>query len=162
MKTKTFFLLVILIAYAVFTSPAFAVDENTSLYDTLNPPKPTPMQSGNLGDSLNLPASAVTKSNSCGAIKDFASAVECARAGIIQPLIYLLFALALVYFLYGVLQYIRKGGDEDSQREARSMMIFGIIAIAVMVSVWGLVNFLTNSFKLDNQTPIVPKISLLK
>jgi hypothetical protein len=41
-------------------------------------------------------------------------------------------------------------------------MIFGIIAIAVMVSVWGLVNFLTNSFKLDNQTPIVPKISLLK
>ncbi len=103
-----------------------------------------------------------SSAGSCGNIKDFASFVNCIRDGIIQPLIYLLFALAIVYFLYGVLQYIRKGGDEDSQREARSMMIFGIIAIAVMVSVWGLVNFLTNSFKLDNASPIVPKISLLK
>lgn len=33
------------------------------------------------------------------------------------------------------------------------MMIYGIIGLFVMVSVWGLVNLLSNTFKLDKQFP---------
>ncbi len=53
-----------------------------------------------------------------------------------------LFALALVMFLIGVLQYVA-GGDNEEKREAgRNMMVFGIIALFVMISVWGLVKIL--------------------
>lgn len=55
-------------------------------------------------------------------------------------------ALAVVYFLWGVTQYIMKAGDEEAQKGARDTMIWGIIAIFVMVSVWGLVNLLQNTF----------------
>ncbi len=53
-----------------------------------------------------------------------------------------LFALALVMFLVGVLKYV-KGGDNEEAREAgRGLMLFGIIALFVMTSVWGLVKIL--------------------
>lgn len=55
-------------------------------------------------------------------------------------------ALAVVYFLYGVTQYIMQAGNEEKRTEARNTMIWGIVAIFVMVSVWGLVNLLQDTF----------------
>lgn len=52
----------------------------------------------------------------------------------------ILISLALVAFMWGVLKYILPAGDEGKMKEGRQMMIYGIIGIAVMVSVWGLVN----------------------
>ncbi len=63
----------------------------------------------------------------------------------------LLLAAAVVYFLYNVFQFVvLSGGDAEKRDEARSGIIYGIIGIAVMASVWGLVNFFTGSLKLDN------------
>jgi hypothetical protein len=53
-----------------------------------------------------------------------------------------LFGLALVMFLVGIIKYV-KGGDNEEAREAgRGLMLFGIIALFVMVAVWGLVKIL--------------------
>ena len=73
----------------------------------------------------------------------------------------LILAAAVVFFLWGVFQYVKAGGDEDAQKEGRSHIINGIIGIAVMVSVWGLVNFFTRSAGLSNtvqQAPALPTI----
>ena len=50
-----------------------------------------------------------------------------------------LFLVATVIFLYGVIRYIAAGGDEDKVSEARNMIIWGIIFLAVMIAVWGFV-----------------------
>ena len=73
----------------------------------------------------------------------------------------LILTAAVIFFLWGVFQYVRSAGDEDAQKEGRAHIINGIIGIAVMVSVWGLVNFFTRSAGLSNtvqQAPALPTI----
>jgi len=54
--------------------------------------------------------------------------------------------LALLVFLYGIFTYIRSSDDEGTRKEGRTYMIYGIIGIFVMVSVWGFVRILTGTF----------------
>lgn len=72
----------------------------------------------------------------------------------------LIIGLAVVYFLWGVLQYVTAGGDEEKKTLARSTMIYGVIAIFVMVSVWGLVNVLGGTFNFSgaNRPTQIPQI----
>jgi hypothetical protein len=55
-------------------------------------------------------------------------------------------SIALVAFLWGVKNYVASGGDEKKVGEGRDMMVYGIIGLAVMVSVWGLVGIVTSTF----------------
>ncbi len=66
--------------------------------------------------------------------------------------------LALIYFIYGVAKYIMNAGDPEAQKEARSVMIWGIVALFVIVSVWGLITVLQNTFVggAPAQTPDIP------
>lgn len=57
-----------------------------------------------------------------------------------------LIACAVVYFLYGVLQYVIMGDDEEKKEKAKSTILYGIVGIFVMVSVYGLVKLVQNTF----------------
>lgn len=59
--------------------------------------------------------------------------------GGINLVIVFLFLVATVIFLWGVVRYIAAAGDEDKTAEARNMIMWGIIFLAVMVAVWGFV-----------------------
>lgn len=63
-------------------------------------------------------------------------------AGLINQIVPLLIAIALVFFLWGVVTFILAADDEDARKAGRSKMIWGIVALFVIVSVWGLVGFL--------------------
>ncbi len=62
---------------------------------------------------------------------------------IINPLIRLLFAAALVLFFWGVLQFIRGAGDEKSRETGKEHMIWGIVGMAIMVSVFAIISLAT-------------------
>ncbi len=94
---------------------------------------------------LPLLAAAQQVTNFSDVDSSFQSIIDIINVYIIPILV----GIAVVYFMLGVLKYVRAGGDETARTEGRHMMIFGIIAIAVMVSIWGLVNFLRNSFGLS-------------
>jgi len=68
--------------------------------------------------------------------------------------------LALLGFFYGLAKFIFSASDPDKQKEGRSIMIWGVVALFVMVSVWGLVNFLGNSLDIDqgDASPDVPTV----
>ncbi len=73
----------------------------------------------------------------------------------------LLIILATLYFLWGVFNYVIKPEEKE---HARTQIVWGLIGLAVMVSVWGLVRFLTDSFGLTNETspantPKLPSIN---
>ncbi|HEY4493776.1 MAG TPA: hypothetical protein VJB98_04130 [Candidatus Paceibacterota bacterium] len=65
---------------------------------------------------------------------------------ILGLLIPLIIGLGLVYFIWGLVQFIGKAGDEAGRTEGKAKMLWGIIAIFVIVSVWGLVGILRESF----------------
>lgn len=56
-----------------------------------------------------------------------------------------LIALGIVYFVWGVVQYVIADGEE-AKKKGRDRMIFGIIGLAVIIAVWALVNVLLDTF----------------
>jgi hypothetical protein len=54
-------------------------------------------------------------------------------------------SLAVVYFIWEVFQYAI-AGDEEKKAKAKTGMIWGIVGIFVMVSIWGLVAILQSTF----------------
>jgi len=59
---------------------------------------------------------------------------------IVNLIIPILFAVALLGFFYGLVMYIF--GSEQNADQAKKTMIWGVVALAVMASIWGLVSFL--------------------
>lgn len=79
--------------------------------------------------------------------------------GLLDTLVPILIVLALVYFIWGVIKYITSTGDEEGQSQARNIMIWGIIALFVIVSVWGLVAVLQSTFGVGTGSFITPPTS---
>lgn len=71
---------------------------------------------------------------------------------IINTLIPIVAALALLYFFWGLAKFIlsRKDNPEGAE-EAKGIMVWGVVALFVMMSVWGLVRFIQSAFDIDNQ-----------
>ena len=66
----------------------------------------------------------------------------------------LIFAASFLVFLYGVARkYIFSNGDQGSVEEGHKLILWGIIGFVVMVSVWGLVNVVSNTFGLTDVNP---------
>src|SRR3989344_3725094 len=64
-------------------------------------------------------------------------------------LVPVLFALAFIVFLYGIVsKYIFSHGDETKVAEGHKLILWGIVAFVVMISLWGLVNVVANTFGL--------------
>jgi hypothetical protein len=73
---------------------------------------------------------------------------------IVAQLIPIMFALAIVWFFWGLVTFLRNAGDEKAQQAAKGQMIWGVVAIAVMVSIYGLVNWLRSTLGIGAETSI--------
>ena len=65
---------------------------------------------------------------------------------IINPLLALLFAGALVYFILGLMKLIFSGGNSGQATEGKTHMVWGLIGMAIMVSVYGLLQIILTTF----------------
>jgi hypothetical protein len=73
----------------------------------------------------------------------------------LNALIGLFITLAIVVFFWGLIKYLWSGG-EDKAAGLQTMM-YGVIAIFVMVSIWGIIRLLQNTFNVQSTDPIIPK-----
>lgn len=74
----------------------------------------------------------------------------------ISLLIPIVAALALLYFFWGLAKFILAAGNESAKAEGKQIMVWGIIALFVMMSVWGLVKTLQMTFSVSDSTAIPP------
>jgi hypothetical protein len=72
---------------------------------------------------------------------------------LIGAIIPLLTALATVYFIWGVVEFIKNSDNEAKRKEGRARLTWGIVALFVMVSVWGIVAILRGTFGVENVIP---------
>ena len=78
-------------------------------------------------------------------VKDLIRAV----GGLINPIIAILVGVALLAFFWGLAKFIfRVGGDEKAVEEGKRIMKWGLIALFVMVSFWGIVIFIQRALNL--------------
>ena len=84
--------------------------------------------------------------------------------GIFIIVIPIIMTLALLYFLWGLAQYILGAGDEEKRKAGRDMMIYGIIALFVMAAVWGLVGVLgrTVGVGTGGAIPDLPEVPVIR
>jgi hypothetical protein len=66
--------------------------------------------------------------------------------GIGSTITYILVALAVLFIVWNVVRYIIMGADPAAKSAAGLNVLWGIVGLFVIVSIWGLVNILTNTF----------------
>ncbi len=83
----------------------------------------------------------------------------CKLNDLLTMVIPLLIILAVIYFIWGVITYV-VGGDEEAKKEGRNRMIYGIIGLVVIISVWGLVRIVANTLGIGTtqETIIYPTV----
>lgn len=69
----------------------------------------------------------------------------------------MLVTLAIIVFIWGVVKYISKADDSTEREEGRKFMLYGIIGLFVIVSVWGLVGIIQGTFGLSTN-PLIPQL----
>lgn len=77
---------------------------------------------------------------------DVLSLVKSIDRVIINPIIFFLFAVAMVYFLYGVAQYFMSSDNEEVRSKSKTHMIWGVVGLFIMVGVFGIMRILLNTF----------------
>ena len=71
---------------------------------------------------------------------------------LINPTITVVVGLAIVFFFWGLAQFILHSGDQKTHEEGKNKMLWGIIAIFVMVSIWGIVAWIGGVFGISTST----------
>lgn len=67
-----------------------------------------------------------------------------------------LLVLATLVFLWGILKYITAGGDAAKIAEARSYILWGIVGLAVMASVWAIISYLKDTLGIEGGDNTIP------
>lgn len=73
---------------------------------------------------------------------------------VLNPLIWLLFAVALVIFLWGVVEFLRER-DSNSQKanDGKQHLLWGLVGMFIMVSAFAILNLIKNVLGSTIPTP---------
>ena len=69
--------------------------------------------------------------------------------GYINLLIPIIITLAIIYYMWNTVQGMWKLKDGKVDADWSKSMLYGIIAIALMVSIWGVLRILASTFKIQ-------------
>lgn len=104
-----------------------------------------------LGLAPAVALAAVTPASTCipGAPVTDLISLLCKIGYILNAIVPVLVALGVVYFIWGVITYVISS-DEEAKKAGRNRIIFGIIGLAVIVGMWGLVRILGTTFGIQS------------
>lgn len=73
-----------------------------------------------------------------------------------------LMGLAFLVFVWGLAKFIGKAGDAKSHEEGKNLMKWGIIALFIMLSFWGILEFFYRDFGFQRPFgfPLLPTRSI--
>lgn len=64
---------------------------------------------------------------------------------VINPIIYFIFSLGTILFLFGIIRFFLNPTDEKIRGESKKHMVWGLIGMFIMVSVFGIMNLIVNT-----------------
>lgn len=66
--------------------------------------------------------------------------------GFLNTLVPIFIGLAMLIFFVGLVRYIYDAGSSKGHAEGRELIVWGLVAMFVLVCVWGLVAFIRTIF----------------
>lgn len=79
---------------------------------------------------------------------------------LINPILTLVFILAMLYFLYGVFKYIKGGGNPKDRETGGTHIMYGLIGMTIMFGVYVIMNILLRTVGID-ETQINPETGVV-
>jgi|SRR3989344_601922 len=76
-------------------------------------------------------------------------------SNILNGVIGLFITLAIVTFFWGLIKYLFNQDAENAQ-EGIKIMFWGVVAIFVMVSIWGIIGLVQRSLRVTDTKAIIP------
>lgn len=93
-----------------------------------------------------------------GEINSFIGSINTFINNVLIPLV---FAVALLVFIWGMFNYFIRGGhDPDKQKEGKDLMLYAVVGFVLMVSIFGIVNLIAGGLGFSGENiqniPSVP------
>lgn len=101
-------------------------------------------------------ASATTGNTSIGSVPATPTNLKsliCIIAFLALDFVPYIITLAVVAFITGLIKYVGNGDNEEKRGEGNKLMIYGIVGLFFMVSIWGILKIFTNSFNVGFGVP---------
>ncbi len=64
---------------------------------------------------------------------------------IISPIVAVLFGLAFLVFIWGIFGMILSAEDSDKRKNAQNSVLWGIVGMIIMISVYGIIRLIANT-----------------
>jgi hypothetical protein len=141
---KTFFAR-ILGALFLFVLLTVSTVASAKVYDT------TPRNNTSSGSAAQSSISSACSNISSSGLGGI---VDCI-IGFLNDAVYIIISLTVVVILIGGFNMI---SSEEKREEGKKTLMYGVIGLAVMVSVWGLVNIVISTLGIGNGEPISPPV----
>ena len=68
---------------------------------------------------------------------------------LIRILIPIVAGLALLYFFWGLAKFILHSDSDEARAEGKKVMMWGIVALFVLVSIWGIIQYMRSEVGVD-------------
>jgi len=94
---------------------------------------------------------------SCTSLTTFSNLTSCVL-GIINSVIPVILALTVVWIIWSAFNLTKSDGEE-ARKEWRDAILYGIVGLFVMVSIYGLVNILTGTFQFGSSNITAPNVA---
>ena len=65
---------------------------------------------------------------------------------ILNIVIPILMVIATIVFIWGIISYILSAGSDERKKEAKNLIIWGLIGLFVIIAMWGLVTVIGTTF----------------
>ncbi len=90
-------------------------------------------------------------------ITDFGSTISSINANIVSALATLFMALATTAFFYGMAIFIfaSRTGEVTKMANGRQFMLWGVISLFVMVSIWGIIRYAQRTIGIDGDVSVI-------
>jgi uncharacterized membrane protein len=66
-------------------------------------------------------------------------------SNIVNPVVWLMFGVAVVVFTYGVLKMVIKGSDPEARKSGQMSILGGLVGMFIMLSAWGIIYMVANT-----------------
>lgn len=77
---------------------------------------------------------------------------------IVDPILLILFSAGFFLFVFGLVQFLITMNQGGEKNEGKDHMIWGVVGMLIMVSVYGIIALLDNTFDLQIGSPDVTRI----
>ena len=77
-----------------------------------------------------------------------------AAISVLKSFIPILLGLAVLVFFWGLVKFINHADDEKALEEGKQLMVWGMVAIFVMIAFWGIIGWIQSNLGLDVATPL--------